>query len=387
MSYSENNTFEKIMDRCLANDSLINVDKRVGSIIYDALAPVCMELAEAYVKMDILEEQTYLMTATGNNLDKRVYDYGISRREATQALRIGEFKCYQIDEEGKIIYDENNKPVLIDMEIPIGSRFTVPEDNTITFEYVGKTNEYNILQCEQLGTKGNQHIGTILPINPINGLIEANIISTYEPGEDVETDEELRTRTKNHLNYLPYGGNISDYIEKVNAINGVGNTKVFPAWQYNGSVLLSIVDPLYNPITDEFANNIKEQIDPESETGQGIGIAPIGHYVTITTPVKKMVKINLNIETEIDSELGEIYEQIQTIINNYFLDVRKSFGQNKRLAIYRAKIIELILKEIPEILNVTNVLLNDLDSDIVYTDEGQLGMQYLPYVSEVIINE
>ena len=96
MSYSDNNTFEKILDRCLSNKAIETVDKRPGSIIYDALAPVCLELAEAYVKMDILEEQTFLLTATGNNLDKRAYDYGISRENATKALRIGEFKQYQL---------------------------------------------------------------------------------------------------------------------------------------------------------------------------------------------------------------------------------------------------------------------------------------------------
>lgn len=385
MSFSENNTFEKIMDRCLANDRLINVDKRMGSIIYDALAPVCMELADAYSKMDILEEQTYLMTATGRNLDKRVYDYGVARRVATQALRIGEFKCYQTDNQGRIVYDENNEPILIDMEIPDGSRFAVPEDETVTFEYVGKTDGYKILQCEQTGTKGNQHIGTILPLVPINGLIEANIVSTFEPAEDDETDEELRLRTKEHLNYLSYGGNIPDYIEKVNSLDGVGNVKVFPAWQYNGSVLLSVVDPLFDPITPEFALNLKEQIDPEDSSGQGVGIAPIGHFVTITTPIKQNVKVSMTIETVVGTEIGEVTEEIETLLEKYFLDTRKSFGQNNTLAIYRSSIIALV-KSIPEILNVTDVMLNDLDSDIIYTDEGLIGKQYLPYLSEVVIN-
>ena len=65
MSYSDDNSFEKIIDRCLGNKILENVDKRPGSIIYDALAPICLELAECYVKMDIMEEQTFLTTATG----------------------------------------------------------------------------------------------------------------------------------------------------------------------------------------------------------------------------------------------------------------------------------------------------------------------------------
>lgn len=385
MSYSEDNTYEKILDRMLSQDILVNVDKREGSIIYDALAPCAMELANAYAMIDILQEQTYLMTATGSNLDKRVYDYGISRQEASQALRIGEFKKYQIDDDGNYVLDEDGNKILVDMDIPEGSRFAVPENENIIFKYVGITDGYKILQCESAGTGGNEHIGIILPITPINNLIEAKITSTYKYGEDEESDDDLRARTKEYLNYMPYGGNIADYIEKVNAIDGVGNTKVFPAWQYNGSVLLSVVDPTFNPINNEFVAYLKNLIDPE-ESGQGIGIAPIGHFVTITTPVEMTVDVELTLETQIDSEIGEIHQQVEEIIENYFDSVRRQFAQNVRLALYRAKIIELILSNVSEVLNVTDVLLNNSGTDIVYTDEGQIGMQYLPKLGEVTLN-
>ena len=384
MSYSDDNTFEKILDRCLANDRLVDVDKRVGSVIYDALAPVCLELAEAYVKMDILEEQTYLMTATGNNLDKRVYDYGISRRKATRALRIGEFKQYKVDSQGNYVLDENNQKILIDMEIETGVRFSIPENAEITYEYIGKIDGYKILECEQLGTQGNEHLGTILPLTPILNLAQANIISTYKPAEDDETDTELRTRAVANLNYGAFGGNIQDYIERVNAIDGVGQTKVFPAWQYNGSVLLSVVDPLYNPITNEFAQNLKEQIDPEDSTGQGIGIAPIGHYVTITTPTRQDVDVALSITFVNTETIETIQEEVERKIEEYFLSIRQSYGQDVNLTIYRARIIEKVL-ELEFVLNVTDVKLNGEMNDIVYVDEGLLGKQYLPYLRSVTI--
>ena len=384
MSYSDDNTFEKILNRCLANDRLVDVDKRVGSIIYDALAPVCLELAEAYVKMDILEEQTYLMTATGNNLDKRVYDYGISRRKATRALRIAEFKQYKVDSQGNYVLDENNQRILIDMEIETGIRFAIPENAEITYEYIGKTDGYKILECEQTGTQGNEHLGTILPLIPITNLAQANIISTYKPAEDDETDTELRARAVASLNYGAFGGNIQDYIERVNAIDGVGQTKVFPAWQYNGSVLLSVVDPLYNPITDEFARNLKEQIDPEDSTGQGIGIAPIGHYVTITTPTRQDVDVALTIEFLKTETIETIQEEVERKIEEYFLSIRQSYGQDVNLTIYRARIIEKVL-ELEFVLNVTDVKLNGKMNDIVYVDEGLLGKQYLPYLRSVTI--
>lgn len=384
MSYSDDNSFEKIMDRCLGNKILENVDKRPGSIIYDALAPICLELAEAYVKMDIMEEQTFLTTATGINLDKRAFDYGLSRTPATNALRIAEFKKYKMDSDGNFVHDDKGNKILIDMDITEGARFTLPEDSSITFEYIGKTDGYNILKCEQTGTKGNEHVGTILPLVPIKNLIEAKITSTYKPAEDEETDEELRERVVDSINYSSFGGNIEDYIEKVNAIDGVGQTKVFPAWQYNGSVLLSIVDPIFNPITDEFARNLKEQIDPDESTGQGVGIAPIGHYVTITTPVKKYVNISMNVELTNTVTLETIKEDIEKKISEYFETVRKSFGQNVNLTIYRARIIEKIL-ELKEVLNVKDVALNGDFIDVTFIDEGLIGYQYLPYMGEVTI--
>lgn len=384
MSYSDDNSFEKIMDRCLGNKILENVDKRPGSIIYDALAPICLELAEAYVKMDIMEEQTFLTTATGINLDKRAFDYGLSRTSATNALRIAEFKKYKMDSDGNFVYDDKGNKILIDMDITEGARFTLPEDSSITFEYIEKTDGYNILKCEQTGTKGNEHVGTILPLIPIKNLIEAKITSTYKPAEDEETDEELRRRVVDSINYSSFGGNIEDYIEKVNAIDGVGNTKVFPAWQYNGSVLLSIVDPIFNPITEEFAKNLKEQIDPDEDTGQGVGIAPIGHYVTITTPVKKYVSISMSVELMNTVTLETIKEDIERKISEYFETVRKSFGQNVNLTIYRARIIEKVL-ELKEVLNVKDVALNGNFTDVTFIDEGLIGYQYLPYMGEVTI--
>lgn len=384
MSYSDDNSFEKIMTRMLANERLANVDKRVGSIAYDSIAPCAMELAEVYVKLDILENQTYLMTATGTNLDKRVYDYGVIRNKATVAQRIGKFQKYKTDENGEFVFDSNGDKILVDMEIPIETRFVVPEDSETTFVYIGKIDGNDILECEQTGTKGNQHIGTILPLTPVSNMITSKIISTYKFGEDEENDNELRNRTLEIINTKSFGGNISDYIEKVNSIDGVGNTKVFPAWQFNGSVLLSIVDPQFNPVTEEFQKNVKEQIDPEENSGEGFGIAPIGHYVTITTPIKNEISITLSVEFEVDVTISQIQEKIETELNKYFESIRKEFGQDKTLTVYRAKVIDSVLN-VKEVLNVTNVLLNNLDEDVILNDVNSIGGQNLPYFKELNI--
>ena len=385
--YSDGNSFEQILDRTLSNELLSDVDKREGSVVYDTLAPVCMELADAYVKMDILESQLSLLTATGTNLDNRAYEQGMAREQATQAERIGTFKKYQVDEQtGEYVKDENNNKILVDVDIPEGSRFVSPENDNIIYEFIGKDDkDENILRCETYGTIGNEYMGTILPLTAIPDLVEAKITGTHIPAQDTENDDELRTRVVNKLNSLSFGGNIDSYIEKVSSIDGVGTCKVFPAWQYNGSVLLSVVDSSYEPITQSFADRIKEEIDPEESSGKGVGFAPIGHYVTITTPIKSNVKVQFHLDLEAGVTAGNVQEECERRIEEYFNSVRHNFGQDNTLGIYRARIIDTII-EIPEVLNITDVLLNDVDADIVYTDEGLLKHQYLPYVSEVIID-
>lgn len=384
--YSDGNSFAEILDRSLSNELLTDMDKREGSIAYNTLAPVCLELAEAYIKMDILENQLSLLTATGTNLDNRAYEQGMAREQETQAERIGTFKKYQTDGNGECVKDEDGNKILIDMDIDEGSRFVSPDDSSIIYEFTGKNDDgENILKCETYGTIGNEYVGTILPLTAIPDLVEAKITSTYIPAQDTESDDELRTRVVNKLNSLSFGGNIDAYIEKVSSIDGVGTCKVFPAWQYNGSVLLSVVGSSYDPITESFASKIKEEIDPEEFSGQGVGFAPIGHYVTITTPVKSNVKIKFHLDLKANVSIENVQSECEEKIEEYFNSVRHEFAQNETLGIYRARIIDALV-EIPEVLNITGVLLNNVDADIIYTDEGLLGKQYLPYLSEVIID-
>ena len=47
------------------------MDKREGSVIYDALAPAAAELANMYIELDSVLNQTFADTATGRYLDLR----------------------------------------------------------------------------------------------------------------------------------------------------------------------------------------------------------------------------------------------------------------------------------------------------------------------------
>ena len=383
MSYSENNTYDDIMKRCLNNAALNNVDKRVGSLIYDAVAPIALELAEAYAKMDIMLAQTFFMTATGEYLDKRVADNGLTRRQATKAQRIGEFWQYKTDEHGAREVDEHGKYILIEMDVPVGSRFsTVNQGAEVYFVYTGKIEGMKILECEQEGTVGNEYTGTILPVSNIAYLAKAEIISTYVTGQDTESDEDLRNRQKLRYQSVSFGGNIADYVEKCNEIVGVGETKVFPAWISGGTVLLCCVDESFNPLSAEFLEQLQEEIDPPAKTGQGEGIAPIGHYVTCTTPVKKYIHVKITLVLETGTTIEDVRAQIEANIESYFNSERHTYTQGRTLVILRARIIQECFR-VQGVINAIDVMLDGVADDLFLIDEGTVDGQKLPYVAEV----
>ena len=66
----EEMTFENILSQMLENVQG-DVDKREGSIIYDALAPVAMESAQMYSDMDILLQECFADSASYYYLIKR----------------------------------------------------------------------------------------------------------------------------------------------------------------------------------------------------------------------------------------------------------------------------------------------------------------------------
>ena len=109
MAYEEM-TYERIMSRCLARVPG-TVDKREGSIIYDAIAPAAAELAILYSTLSTEMDRAFPDTAADVDLTNKAKERGVFRLPASAAVRKGVFK-------GTSGY----------MDIPIGSRFSVGTD-------------------------------------------------------------------------------------------------------------------------------------------------------------------------------------------------------------------------------------------------------------------
>jgi len=111
----ENQTFNTIMQRMLNNVS-DDIDKREGSIIYTALAPLALELETYYEALDEVLTETFADTASYYYLTKRAAERNIYPIEATPSTL-------------RMMADPPTA------EIEVGDRFT-SEDYELTFEVI-----------------------------------------------------------------------------------------------------------------------------------------------------------------------------------------------------------------------------------------------------------
>ena len=354
-------TFETILKRML--DRVSNkVDKREGSVIYASLAPIAAELAQMYAELDVEYNLLFADTATGEYLTRITSEFGVNRMTATKARRKGQF------------YDSSNNP----FNVPIGNRFSIQNLTYVVVEYISP-GTYS-MECETAGAIGNQLFGQMLPIEFIQGLARAELLEVLIPGEDEETDEALRQRYYEIVNEPAFGGNISDYKQKINSIDGVGGTKVFPTWQGGGTVKCTIIGSDYGSPSTTLVDEVQTTIDPTINSGEGIGFAPIGHSVTITGVTEGPINIETTVTLEAGISVGQVQEAIKDIIEAYFLELRQDWANQSQIVVRIAQIDSRILS-VSGIEDVANTQLNGLDLNIT------LGAEEIPILGTVLVNE
>lgn len=387
-------TYREILERML-NRVSDKFDKREGSVIFDTHSPTALEFEILYVELNRMIAEGYGDTASREYLILRCKERGIIPYPATYAVLKGTFT-----------------PATVDV---IGKRFNLGSLNYIVTEKIAD-GEYRV-QCETPGTVGNQYFGQLIPIEYVEGLETATLTEVLIPGEDEEDTEDLRTRYFNSFDEKAFGGNVRDYIEKTNAIPGVGSTKVTRVWNgdirpadmipneivnewyegiigtvnptvkawleivysaakakkltVGGTVLLTILNSEYGVPTPELIQTVQTAIDPEQNAGEGYGLAPIGHVVT----VKPADAVTINVKTTITFDVGYGWNNLQSSIDEaiqaYLLELRKTWADNPYLVV-RVSQIETRLLAISGIVDIENTRINNK------TDNLTLGKYEVP---------
>lgn len=350
-----------------------DIDQREGSIVFDALAPAAMVMAQQSLTMANIIRQSYIKTAQGEFLDYRAVEHGTARYAATKT----EVKAKFLDSDGNAI---NN--------VQIGDQFASIGETPI-FYTVQKINDdlTGELTADDPGTTANSYIGQILPVTSNDSLSWAEITEIVAPARDAETDDHLRDRLLKADDWVAYGGNVADYLSMLSKISEVGAGQVYPVWAGPGTVKLVILNNDLMPASADLVKKVKNIIDPEDREALGYGLAPIDHQVTVVAP--SILTINVASTVTIDSKQNgdTVKAKIKDAVENYFQLLRQSWntvdpktGRGYSQTVYRSKILSQIMS-VEGVINASVPVLNNTDGDIALTFNNQTSE--LPILGEV----
>lgn len=352
-----------------------DIDKREGSIIYDAVAPAAMVSAQQSLSLANILRETYIKTAQGEFLDYRAVEHGTSRYAATNTEVKAKFN------------DDDGNPV----NVEVGDRFASIAESPIFYTVIKANNDGTAeMQAEEAGTSANSYIGQVLPVTPNDNLAWAEITEVTIPARDEENDDHLRARLLNSNSWVAYGGNVADYLDMTSKIHDVGATQVYPTWDGAGTVKLVILNNDLMPASSTLVKKVKEEIDPEESTTQGYGLAPIDHRVIVTAPETFKVDIAMNVTIADSASDDTIKANIKTSLEEFFKSLRKDWsivnptvGRGYSMIIYRSKILSRVMM-IAGVANATMPRLNGKDEDLQLVFNNTTSQ--LPVLGEVTIN-
>ena len=399
----EAQTYESILARMLQKALSINsnLDTREGSLVWYGDAPAAVELQNLYIALDTVLNETFADTATRPCLILRAAERGLSPQPASPAI-------LQMAITPTTLF------------LPLNTRFSIGELNYYVSADRGSGN-YE-LTCETAGEAGNNYTGTVIPIEYVDGLETCKITSVLVPGEDEEDTELFRQRYLNSLNAQAFGGNQIDYIEKVNAIPGVGGVKVYRAWNgdlkpanmippkeaeawieglsgvpepvklwldtvyaaaknnmftVGGTVKLVVINSTFTVPSPTLVEQVQTAVDPLQNAGEGVGIAPIGHVVRVEGVQEETVDLGFALYYQRGWSWEDVSGYVTEAINGYFLELAQSWADQDEALVVRISQIESRLLGITGILDIANTTINEKAAN------HTLALDYIPVLGSL----
>lgn len=343
----ENITEETLLRRMLDRVSS-KLDKREGSVIYDSIAPTALEHKNMYISLDECVDEAFIDTMSLENLKRKGEEIGVTYKTASRA----------------VVKLQTN------VEIAIGSQFTC---KGLTFTTTQKLSNFVYLAtCNTVGTEANTCVGDVIMTQNHVGLTEAQIIEIAVEGENDEETETYRNRLLAKSDVEAFGGNTSDYKAKVGSINGVGGVKVYSGTKWNGGGTVKVVftTSSFNSPTQTLVDQVQTTIDPETNSGEGIGLAPIGHIVTCLGA--EVATVNITADFTFKNEgynLEFCLSNMQTTVDNYFDKLNQKWEDSDNIIIRIADIIS-VLMDVEGVIDVQNVKLNGNENNLTIDEDA-----------------
>ena len=292
------------------------LSKIEGTFSMFNLRSVAQESAFLQNEMEIVRDNYSLDSASGEYLDKKASDEGMTRKYAQPAHGTVTFTGVK------------------DTIIPLGTVVLAPDYGvrfvTIEVGTIGEGGTVSVdVQCESTGASGNVPIGAVNKLaQPVAGVSAVTNEAEMIDGVDRESDEAFRSRIYIKCRYPATSGNKQCYVNWASEVSGVGAVKVFSkkdmmdlgmdVSKYN--VRVSILGGEKAPASPELVQQVKDYLDPTG--GGGDGVAPVGAVVEVTTAKEKVVNVSAKVSLgTLAGNVEAVKAAFTEVLEAYFAEI------------------------------------------------------------------
>lgn len=296
----DSQTEEVIRNRMLENVDE-SLDKREGSIVFDMLSPSALESAFLYGALATAFELGFADTSYGEYIDRRCAEVGMTRKPATKAV-------------GKVVFTGTTGSY-----IPAGTQVTTNGVEPILFE---TDSEYAIgpdgtaiadVTAVEAGVKGNVSIGKVTVLTQyLSGISSVTNAINFDGGSDIETDTDLLARYFIRMQTPATSGNIYEYQQWALSVPGIGAAKVFPLWDGNGTVKVTLLDTEKTPPDETIIDDVRTYIE---------SVRPIGATVTVQGATAVPIDITASLVLEPNVTIEDTQEDILLALKEYLAEL------------------------------------------------------------------
>ena len=156
---------------------------------------------------------------------------------------------------------------------------------------------------------------------------------------------------------------VFDDKNKVELLPGVGAVKVFPVWNGGGTVKIVLVDSEWSVPSSELVEEVQEAIDPVGTQGTGVGLAPIGHVVTVAGVTGTTIDVSFTLTFSGSASWTTTQEAVKAAIQSYFDDLTRTWADSENL-IVRVSQIETKVLNVDGIIDITGTTINQGTANI-----------------------
>lgn len=326
----------------LQEASTTPASKIEGTFENDMLASNSIEFAKLEVELEQAYKAAFAETSWGDYLTMIAAEFGVDRKLAVPAI-------------GAVTLTGTG-------DVALGSRFSTAAGTIFetteaaSIQKVGKV----AVQAVNAGTAGNVAAGTIvnIPIS-IPGITAVTNEEPTHDGYDEESDEELLKRYYIIVRRPATSGNCNHYYNWTMSVEGVGDCRVIPLWNGNGTVKVIIIDSNHGIASSDLIKKVQAHIEENH---------PIGATVTIESPSPLQIDITADIKGTFDAEA------FKTSLSDYFV----SHALNLTY-VSSSQIIDRIMNQ-STVEDCDNVLVNGAKRVTITSEQ-------LPAVGSVIVHD